>query len=375
MTDLTSILDILRHNEKIARRFFEIEKRILTVLNFTDLFEVLLAEIRQQFKVPYAWMTLIEKSEIINFIQQLESSDRLKARLNLVDRETFGELVGTQMKPLLVNQDLKPYYRLLPQSRPYAVQSMAIAPIALDGEIIGSLNQADISCRRFQPGMDVSLLEQLAVKVSLCLSNVTAHEKLRFLAYHDPLTGLLNRRVMASVLAREFARSRRYPQFLSLVFLDLDHFKHVNDRYGHDRGDELLVYVAKGLTQLSRATDVVARYAGDEFVIILPETTKESAAQLMRRICAYFSEHPLDIKAMRIPVSISFGIASAEDEGVLDPESLLKKADNALYEAKQSRPSLPGPLQNTLPQTQKILEFPPQNTEGAQDHGHGHFDP
>lgn len=375
MTDLTSILDILRHNEKIARRFFEIEKRILTVLNFTDLFEVLLAEIRQQFKVPYAWMTLIEKSEIINFIQQLESSDRLKARLNLVDRESFGELVGTQMKPLLVNQDLKPYYRLLPQSRPYAVQSMAIAPIALDGEIIGSLNQADISCSRFQPGMDVSLLEQLAVKVSLCLSNVTAHEKLRFLAYHDPLTGLLNRRVMASVLSREFARSRRYPQFLSLVFLDLDHFKHVNDRYGHDRGDELLVYVAKGLTQLSRATDVVARYAGDEFVIILPETTKESAAQLMRRICAYFSEHPLDIKAMRITVSISFGIASAEDEGVLDPESLLKKADNALYEAKQSRPSLPGPLQNTLPQTQKILEFPPQNTEGAQDHDHGHFDP
>ncbi|MDZ7579778.1 MAG: sensor domain-containing diguanylate cyclase [Deltaproteobacteria bacterium] len=375
MTDLTSIIDILRHNEKIARRFFEIEKRILSVLNFTDLFEVLLAEIRQQFKVPYAWMTLIEKSEIFNFIQQLESSDRLKARLNLVDRETFGKLVGTQMKPLLVNQDLKPYYRLLPQSRPYVVQSMAIAPISLDGEIIGSLNQADMSCRRFQPGMDVSLLEQLAVKVSLCLSNVTAHEKLRFLAYHDPLTGLLNRRVMASVLSREFARSRRYPQFLSLVFLDLDHFKNVNDRCGHDRGDELLVYVAKGLTQLSRATDVVARYAGDEFVIILPETTKASAAQLMRRICAHFSEYPLDLKDMRIPVSISFGIASAEDEGVLDPESLLKKADNALYEAKQSRPSLPGPLQNTLPQTQKIIELPPQNTEGAQDHEHGHFDP
>ncbi|MFZ0131543.1 MAG: hypothetical protein WAK95_03300, partial [Desulfobacterales bacterium] len=68
MTDLTSILDILQHNEKIARRFFEIEKRVLSILNYTDLFEVLLAEIRQKFRVPYAWMTLIEKSDISDFI-------------------------------------------------------------------------------------------------------------------------------------------------------------------------------------------------------------------------------------------------------------------------------------------------------------------
>jgi diguanylate cyclase (GGDEF)-like protein len=337
MTDLTDIIEILQHNEKIARRFFEIEKSVLRVLNYTDFFEVLLAEIRQRFKVPYAWITLIEKSEIDTFIQQLEATDRLKARLNMVDRDTFTTLVGTRMTPLLVNRDLEAYHRLLPQSRRYVVQSMAIAPISLDGNLIGSLNQADMSPRRFQPAMDTSLLEQLAVKVSLCLSNVTAHEKLRFLAYHDPLTGLLNRRVMESVLSREYARSRRYSQFLSLVFLDLDDFKRVNDLYGHDRGDDLLVFVAKGLTRLCRTTDVVARYAGDEFVIILPETTRESAAQLMRRVCGYFAEHPLALGAQRIPVSISYGIASAEDADVTDTESLLKKADTALYEAKQER--------------------------------------
>ncbi|MFZ0725143.1 MAG: DUF484 family protein [Desulfobacterales bacterium] len=337
MTDLTSIIDILQHNEKIARRFFEIEKRVLTVLNYTDLFEVLLAEIRQKFRVTYAWMTLIEKSDISDFIQQIESSDRLKARLNLIAKEEFVKLAGSQMSPLLVNRDLKPYERLLPQSCNFAVQSMAIAPISLDGEIIGSLNQADISRRRFHPGMDTSLLEQLAVKVSLCLSNVTAHEKLRFLAYHDPLTGLLNRRVMESVLAREFARSQRYPQCLTVVFMDLDHFKEVNDHHGHDKGDELLVYFARGLARMSRTTDVVARYAGDEFVIILPETTKESAARLMHRICAHFAENPLKSETRRLPISISFGIASADDDGVFDPESLLKKADTALYDAKKSR--------------------------------------
>ncbi len=348
MTDLTSILDILQHNEKIARRFFEIEKRVLTILNYTDLFEVLLAEIRQKFRVPYAWMTLIEKSDLSDFIQQIESSDRLKARLNLIAKEEFVNLAGSQMSPLLVNRNLEPYERLLPQSCNFAVQSMAIAPISLDGEIIGSLNQADISRRRFHPGMDTSLLEQLAVKVSLCLSNVTAHEKLRFMAYHDPLTGLLNRRVMESVLAREFARSQRYPQFLALVFMDLDHFKNVNDRHGHDKGDDLLVYFAKGLARMCRATDVVARYAGDEFVVILPETTKESAAQLMHRVCAHFAAHPLESGATRLPISISFGIAAADDDGVFDPESLLKKADTALYDAKKSRPDRVHPAPQAL---------------------------
>ena len=358
MTDLKTIMDILRHNEAIASRFFEIEKRILRVLNFTDFFEVLLAEIRRQFKGPYAWITLIENSEIEQLIQNSEISAQLRAQLNIIGRIAFEDLVGTHMTPLLVNQELKPYYSLLPRDCKYAVKSIAIAPISLDGKIIGSLNQADISLRRFQPGIDTSLLEQLAVKVSLCLSNVTAHEKLRFLAYHDPLTGLLNRRVMESVLEREFARFRRYPNILSLVFLDLDYFKHVNDVYGHDRGDDLLVHVAKGLLQMSRTTDVVSRYAGDEFVIILPQTTKGSADQLMQRVCHVFSQRPLQSKGLVIPVSISFGIASTDDKGVHDPASLVKKADENLYDAKKSRKK-PPPLLDPKKQTgQPVVGFP-----------------
>ena len=363
MTDLKTIMDILRHNEAIARRFFEIEKRILKVLDFTDFFEVLLAEIRRQFKVPYAWMTLIESSEIEQLIRHSEISAQLRAQLNIIGRTDFEHLVGTQLTPLLVNKELKPYVSLLPREYKYAVKSIAIAPISLDGKLIGSLNQADISTRRFQPGIDTSLLEQLAVKVSLCLSNVTAHEKLRFLAYHDPLTGLLNRRVMESVLEREFARYRRYPQIMSLVFLDLDYFKDVNDVYGHDRGDDLLVHVAKGLMQMSRTTDVVSRYAGDEFVIILPQTTKDSADQLMHRICKGFSRRPLQSKGLEIPVSISFGIASTDDKGVHDPASLVKKADENLYKAKKSRKKPPS--SNPVHQVGKtVFGFPVGKNKG-----------
>jgi len=364
MTDLKTISEILKYNEEIARKFFEIEKRILTVLNYPDLFEVLLDEIRDTFKVPYTWISLIDKSEISSFIQTLETSDKLRHRMNIIDKGTFEQLLGTAATPLLANHDLKPYYRLLPSNRKYIVKSIAIAPISLDGIIIGSLNQADGSAERFQPGIDTSLLEQLAVKVSLCLSNVTAHEKLRFLAYHDPLTGILNRRVMESVLDREVTRSGRYDQNLSVVFLDLDDFKRVNDVHGHDRGDDLLKHVAQHLTQMSRNTDVVARYAGDEFVIILPETTAERAQLLMSRICDHFSKHPLQAAGITIPVSISFGIAAADKACANSPKSLLKKADEALYRVKKSRKAKP-PQPAATPGDPKVVTLPREQEGGS----------
>ena len=360
MADIKTIMEIVRHNEEIARKFFEIEKRILTILDFTDLFEVLLTEIRSKFGIPYTWISLIDNSDLSGFIQELEASEALKPLLNVIDRESFDTLVGERSSPLLVNHNLKPYFRLLPKNRKYFVKSMAIAPISLDGQLIGSLNQADISAKRFQPGIDTSLLEQLAVKVSLCLSNVTAHEKLRYLAYHDPLTGLLNRRVMESVLEREYYRYQRYPKSLSLVFVDLDHFKHVNDAHGHDRGDDLLKYVARVLMKLSRNTDVVARYAGDEFVMILPETDIDSAGLLMERVQSHFKRNPLSVKEITIPISISYGIATAGDLNIDSPQSLLKHADQALYVAKEKRMSAPlelPPNHPVDPNSEKIIDL------------------
>ncbi len=337
MHDIKKITERLRKNEIIARNFFKIEKSILTILNFTDLFSVLLNEIKDRFKVPYAWISMIEKCDISEFIHSLEASESLANRLSMIDKQVFTKLVGTSSVPLLVNRNLEPYAELLPENRKYFIKSMAIAPISLDGEIIGSLNQADTSQTRFHQGMDTSNLEQLAVKVSLCLSNVTAHEKLRFLAYHDPLTGLLNRRVMETVLQREVNRERRYSGSLSVAFIDLDKFKNVNDVYGHDCGDELLKYVAEGLQDKVRDTDIVARYAGDEFVIILPETSKERAENLLNRIRIDFLEQPLKFKNISIHISISFGVASTENPDLKDPDHLLKEADENLYRVKKSK--------------------------------------
>jgi len=329
--------ELARRNDEITRKFFEIEKRILSILNYKDLFEVLLDEIKKKFGMPSVWISIIDKSELFNFIQSLETSEILKEHINIIDRNSFLKLVGTKTTPLLVNNDLKAYFKLLPRQDKYSIRSIAIAPISLDGEITGSLNQAHISPEHFKPGIDTSSLEQLAVKVSLCLSNVTAHEKLKFLAYSDPLTGLLNRRAMENALKREFNREKRYKRILSVVFIDLDDFKSVNDIYGHDRGDELLKYVANQLFSISRDTDVVARFAGDEFIFILPETSAISTKNLMNRLKDYFTSHPLNIAGTSIPVSISFGVASTEDRSMENPAMLLKKADEMLYIAKAAR--------------------------------------
>ncbi len=336
MTNIEDLIKRIRENELTASRFQKVENKILSVLNFKDFFDVLLTEIMDVFKVPYVWITFIEDCDASKMIlRSARESELLSERVNLISASLFKGLLGESPAPVLVNTDLKPYFRMLPDSQKYFIKSMAISPITLDGKIIGSINQADSDQHRFDPEFDTSLLEQLAVKVSLCLSNVTAHEKLLFLAYHDPLTGLLNRRVMSTILKREFSRSKRYSSPLSVVFIDLDDFKKINDVHGHDAGDCLLRYVADKLVEMTRETDVVARFAGDEFVIVLPETDLAMASTLLERIQGYFLENRLAYGRANLSVSISFGAASSEDARIGDGEELLKVADQKLYAVKQ----------------------------------------
>ncbi len=337
MSDLNKILERLKENEEVARKFFEVEVSILSILNFKDLFERLLTEIREKFAIPYVWMTFIQDNEIGDMLEELENSELLRQRLNVISRDTLLALIGSQARPILINQDLTPYFKLFPKGESYLIRSLAIVPITHDGEIIGTLNHGDGSPHRYVPGMDTTLLERLAVKVSICISNVVAHEKIRLAASKDPLTGLLNRRVMEKVLEREVERALRYNTPLSVVFLDLDDFKKINDSYGHDAGDQLLLTAATYLSTLCRKSDIVARYAGDEFVIILPSTELAHAKKLVDRLRTHFRENPVGLNGQTVPLSASFGVASLQEPEVRDHKSVLRLADQRLLAAKRER--------------------------------------
>lgn len=162
-----------------------------------------------------------------------------------------------------------------------------------------------------------------------------ANDELRQLAVTDALTGLLNRRAMFDVLEREMSRQQRYEHPLALIVCDIDHFKLVNDQWGHAAGDLVLRHVASICTAVLRDADAMARYGGEEFVIIAPETDEASARQLAERlrVAVRSAETPVGDRSVR--VSASFGVAMRHRE---DSEvgQLLRRADDALYEAKRA---------------------------------------
>jgi diguanylate cyclase (GGDEF)-like protein len=161
-----------------------------------------------------------------------------------------------------------------------------------------------------------------------------ANDQLETMAVTDPLTGLLNRRALFDSLRREVERNLRHLHGLSVLMLDIDHFKHVNDRYGHAAGDRVLCHVAAVTSQAIRSTDVFARYGGEEFVVIAPETGHAEALGLAERIRATLqsSEIALDQQCM-VRVTASVGVATMRDDDT-DPDRILGRADAALYAAK-----------------------------------------
>ncbi|HWR58967.1 MAG TPA: sensor domain-containing diguanylate cyclase [Thermodesulfovibrionales bacterium] len=337
MNSRDDFFETLKRNYEIAEKFFEIEASIVSILNFKDFLEKLLTEIRDKRDIPYVWISLIAKSDIAEMIQKSATSEVLAERANLIDKALFLTLIKGMADPLLANTDLTRFRSLIPPQYLKYIRSLAIVPLTLDGEIIGSLNHADTSVHRYQPDMDTTLLKRLGTIISICLSNVMAHERLNYLASRDSLTGLLNRRTLENILKREIERTLRYRTPLTIVFIDVDDFKMVNDRYGHKAGDDVLIYVGKNLSTMTRGSDIVGRYAGDEFIIILPNTPLDESHELANRLKFFFIKQPLDYEGIPIQVSISFGLSCIEYDPTDDVASLLKRADTMLYEAKKKK--------------------------------------
>jgi diguanylate cyclase (GGDEF)-like protein len=165
-------------------------------------------------------------------------------------------------------------------------------------------------------------------------AQVHLREELRGRAETDPLTGVANRRRFYQMLEMECMRCIRDHIPLSVLMIDLDFFKDVNDQYGHLAGDVMLQRVAHLLQMSLRKTDLLARYGGEEFAVLLPETSEEGANAIAERIRVAICRMPIEVEGSGISMSVSVGVASQSDERGAMPEFLLKKADEALYRAK-----------------------------------------
>lgn len=184
---------------------------------------------------------------------------------------------------------------------------------------------------------DYEAIRVLVDHLAILLENMRLYRQTMEMAVRDGLTGLLNHRRLHERLKEELARALRYHHPLTLLMIDVDYFKRYNDTYGHQQGDELLRTLAEVLRQNVRQSDIVGRYGGEEFVIILPETGKESAVVLAQRLCEVVANTPFPGHpgGAAVRCTISIGVASFPDDG-LSVSDLVAAADAALYRAKRT---------------------------------------
>jgi diguanylate cyclase (GGDEF)-like protein len=210
------------------------------------------------------------------------------------------------------------------------IHSGVVVPVPRNGGAIGFLAVYTRSAgHRFEEEA-IRELEELAQRAGPAIENARSFREARQLADLDALTGLHNRRYFHETLAREVARAQRYKRRLALVVFDLDNFKAVNDRIGHLGGDAVLAEVADRIREVVRSADIACRVGGDEFAVILPESSTGDADQLYHRLRGAVSSRVVG-QAGRLLLSAGIADLDAED----DPKSFFERADGALYRAKE----------------------------------------
>ncbi|QPJ65186.1 MAG: sensor domain-containing diguanylate cyclase [Candidatus Nitrohelix vancouverensis] len=208
-------------------------------------------------------------------------------------------------------------------------------PLMIENEIIGALNLNDSENDFFNVN-DLDFALNISEFIALSLSNAKLYEKTQIDAVTDGLTGLTNRQQMAVLLDKEMERCLRYSSTLSVIMLDVDYFKKVNDTYGHQVGDDVLMVLSDMLKRVCRSNDVAARYGGEEFLMALPETPEKGALQIAERIRSEMERYEFQAGELKFQVTISCGVASFDSKDLNSVDALIKVADSALYRAKES---------------------------------------
>ncbi len=242
--------------------------------------------------------------------------------------------VADMREPIIIN-DLKKKrrFKLSEGKLLKDINSLISMPLIFRGEVTGVLNLARIYPYRFYK-KDLKMLEIIGSQVASIIENIKLLNRLENMAYTDGLTALFNYRYFIRELEKEIKRARRYNYEISLIMIDIDDFKRVNDIFGHDIGNVVLKKLSEILSSTIRDIDIIARYGGEEFVILLPNTKKENAKILAERLRRKVKER-FEMDSQSLPmITITLGISSFPQDGDTG-EDLIKKADIALYNGKK----------------------------------------
>lgn len=285
--------------------------------------------------VPYdsATVQMLEDKEliIIGGHGWIDLKDVLGMRFPIPGDNPNSEVIRTG-KPLYLSEPWRSYKTFKHPPHDH-IRSWLGVPLIVQEKIIGLLSIDSSKPDDFKEE-DIRIASEFANQVAVALENARIYQEAQTQAITDALTGIHNRRGVFQIGEFEFQRARRINRPFSLLLLDIDHFKQVNDQYGHSVGDQILIQLANRCLKNSRATDLLGRYGGEEFIILLPETNSEAAKVIAERMRLSIMTTPFHTDAGPLQITSSIGIAEAHEIDSL--QNLIDKADAALYKAKRT---------------------------------------
>lgn len=334
----TGMADQLRANERIWTGFRELELAMLAAGSLADVLAVVTRVLPERFPaVSLATLAWHDPEYELTRLLERELGESPHGFVAFNGPELAGEVPPGA--PRLGRADDSCRRLLFPGQPPALIQSIAVVPLRLRGVVAGSLNQASRDPAHFNSEVATDLLEHMAAVAAICIDNAVNRARLERDVVTDPLTGVSNRRFFARRLQEEVSQWQRQGGSLSCLFVDLDHFKQINDRYGHQVGDEALRRVAQLLGESLRTSDVLARYGGEEFSLLLPATDAVHARETAERLRARIAARSLVLAAGRsLSITASIGCATLDQASTADAATLgawlVRSADAALYAAK-----------------------------------------
>lgn len=328
------------HDQRLKQlsTFSELGKAITSTLDLKEILNIVMEKISDLLQ-PKNWSLLLideEKNELYFEIVVGEGADKVK-NIRLKIGEGIAGWVAREGEALLVpdvNKDPR-FSKKADESSKFTTKSIIAVPLKSRGKCLGVI---ELINKMFGDGgfkeEDLLVLTTLADYTAIAIENAKFFQKIQELTVTDDLTKLYNSRYLFRFLDYEVERAKRYKTDIAMIFLDLDKFKDVNDTYGHLNGSKLLTEIAKLIAGGLRKLDVACRYGGDEFVIVMPQTSKKQAYNIAEKLRVNIHENLfLKEDGLNLRMAASFGVASMPEDAKTASE-LIQLADKAMYGAK-----------------------------------------
>jgi|GEM_PF-439923 len=337
-----------QREERKAREAMALMKGVQLITSSLNLKEVLnsIVNLSREFiqgsECNLMLLTVHEELEIVAGTESFDEASAIQTKVGEGLPGWVAEHKKALIVPLIVPDvlsDLRCSSQEIARIHPF--KSYLGIPLEVREKVIGVLNVYTRETQAFSEG-EINLLQSFARQAAIAIENARLYEREQRnrqiqerLAITDGLTALYNHRHLQDFLTKEFERARRYARPLSFIMGDIDHFKSVNDTYGHEMGDLVLKEIAKLLILSVREVDLVARYGGEEFAIVLPETPIESASNTAERLRVRVEKNRIKTPKGNLQVTLSLGISCLNGLNYRTKDELIRAADEALYKAKK----------------------------------------